>query len=143
MRLKKLTPELEGVVRKRLQVFAGIQVINCFTFNFPHLNFPVSGSVHAHPTPSWYTRIHDILEALLIEYSRDDIEKENFLDIKMCLIPNRLLVYLMEHRTKKPVLQISIGVDVQDYESGTFRFLDPLDLTIEYLDFDERSMSTA
>jgi len=130
MRLKDVTPEVVGRLREKLRPLEGLRVVNCFTPFFPHLNSPVSGSVQSQYTPIWYTHIHDSLEELLVEYTKEDIQNQEFLSIKLSLIPGYLLVYLLKEGSPDPVIQLTLGGKVEDLENGTFQFTRPLVLEL-------------
>jgi|HigsolmetaAR206D_1030411.scaffolds.fasta_scaffold00120_21 hypothetical protein len=126
MRLKEATPEVVDRLREKLRRLEGLRIVDCFNQYFPHLNSPISGSVQFQSTPIWYTYIHDSLEELFVEYNEEDIKNQDFLEIKLCLIPGHLLVYLLKEGSPDPVIQLTLGVKVEDLENGTFQFTRPL-----------------
>lgn len=127
MNLKKMTPEMVEEVQGKLSQLNGKEVTNVFANpNFPLLNSITSGSVENQPFPTWYTQIHDALECAVVEYDKDDIENENFLDVKFALLPDGLKVYLIKPGVKLPFITLELNVDVIDLEAGTFIFNRPI-----------------
>lgn len=144
MRLKEATPEVLSRLRARLQLLEGLRIERCFQSpNFPHLNSSTSGSVQTQSTPNWYTHIHDALENELVEYTREDIQHQRFFEIKMVLIPDYLLVYLLEEKSPNPVIQLSLGVKVDDLRRGTFQFTKPLEQRLFLYDTNQMNRSIA
>lgn len=122
MRLKELTPALVGQLEERLRFLENQEYKNVFQHpNFPHIKSPVSGSVATQSSPTWYTHIHDILEHSIVEYSEEDIENHNFLELKLGLSDDSLDIYLFLPKQKKPTIKLSLEADVQNKDAGTFQ----------------------
>lgn len=122
MRLKEATPRLTGELKERLKILEHQTFTNvCDDPNFPHVNSSALGTVDYQFSPNWYTCIQDSLENLFVEYSEDDVENRNFLEVKIKITPDSVEVGLYLRKQKKPTIFLSLDAEVIDEKSGTFK----------------------
>lgn len=133
-----MTPDLLEELEERLRILEHREYKNVFQSpTFPHLNSSISGTVENQFTPTWYTHIHDTLEHSVVEYSEEDVESQNFLELKLNLSEESLDVYLYLPNQDKPIIKMSLAVEVQDIEVGTFKINS---LIINELQFDKGAL---
>lgn len=125
MKLKKVNFELIEEMKKRLEFLEYESFENvCESPTFPYLHSSVPGTTQFQSTPTWYTKIHDIIEELIVSYSEEDIEDERFLEMKIDIEKHTLIVTLHDSDTKVKLISLMLDIHAKDEIKGTFYFKD-------------------
>lgn len=125
----KITVDSKGIreLNERLAFLKGEIVENAFlNEEIPWLQSQNSGAIDENHTPTWFTKVHDILEELFVVYSEDEIQAGHFLDFKVGSLPSRLHFYLISSETNEVRLETSIAIEMMDIRSGTFKLETPI-----------------